>query len=123
MSSEFKIFPLCLFRNHAFDGGGHALGNGDNCPFSTLNLFPASPERLGGAQGTFLGFKRLHLGSTEKRKNPLAALKFCLPSLRLPPLFCVCRVWVTTGGVELVYKYQCILTIFCGHDKVTGTNI
>ena len=34
----------------------------------------ASPERLGGAQGAFLGFKGLHLGSTEKRKNPLAGL-------------------------------------------------
>ena len=42
--------------------------------FSTLNLFPTSPERLGGAQGAFLGFKGLHLRSTEERENPLAAL-------------------------------------------------
>ena len=61
----------------------------------------ASSERLGGAQGAFLCFKGLHLGSTEKRKNPLAALKFCLPSLRLSPLLCVCRVWVATGGVKI----------------------
>ena len=101
MSTEFKIFPLCLFRNHAFDGGGHALGNGDNCPFSTSNLFLHPLSAWAALRGLFYASRGLHLGSTEKRKNPLAALKFCLPSLRLPPLLCVCRVWVTTGGVEI----------------------
>ena len=130
MSTGFKNFPLCLFCNHAFDGGGHALGNGDNCPFSTSNLFLHPLSAWAALRGLFYASRGLHLGSTEKRKNPLAALKFCLPSLRLSPLFCVCHVWVTTGGVEIgsqpLHPYSTTLVLMHKDgimNKYTGTNV
>ena len=118
MSTGFKNFPLCLFCNHAFDGGGHALGNGDNCPFSTSNLFLHPLSAWAALRGLFYASRG---GTWEAPKNE---------RIRLPLLSFVCRVWVTTGGVEIgsqpLPPYSTTLVPMHQDgimNKYTGTNV
>ena len=64
----------------------------------------------------------------ERIRLPL--LSFVCRLSVLPPLFCVCRVWVTTGGVEIgsqpLHPYSTTLVLMYQDgimNKYTGTNV